>query len=156
MALFAGFWLWVGVLNGVPGLSAVAGAVSAALFAAWVGAFWVSRRRQAQRERGFGNTLKDEVGRNLSLVEYRISNGRWGASLLWAAPVVVGALLVNWLNFQINTGTGLSGWEQIGMISLPVWLVLLVTYAGHRHVKRKLEPRRERLRELLLTLNAGE
>jgi hypothetical protein len=156
MVLFAAFWLWVAILNGVPVAHSAAAGVGAAMFALWVGAFWVSRRRQARRERDFGNTLRDEIGRSLSLVEYQISNGRWGAALLWTVPVLVGALLINWLSFQINTDTGLSGWGQFWMMSLPVWGVVFITYAGHRQVKRKLEPRRRRLRELLEALDAGE
>ena len=157
MALFAAFWLWVAILNGVPVLHSAAAGAGAVAFAVWVGAFWVSRRRQARRERAFGNSLKDEIARSLSLIEYQIANGRWGAALLWSAPMVVGALLINWLSFQINTDTGVSEWGQVWMmIGLPVFAVLLVTYAGHQHVKRKLEPRRQRLRELLETLNASE
>jgi len=156
MALFAAFWAWIAVLNGMSVLNSAAAALGAALFAVWVGAFWLSRRRQAQRERKFGNSLKDEIGRSLSLVEYQISNGRWGAALLWTAPVIAGALLINWLSFQINTDTGFSGRDQFWMSSLPVWAAVVIAYAGHRHVKRKLEPRRQRLRELLEALDAGE
>jgi hypothetical protein len=156
MALFSAFWLWVAILNGVPVLHAAAAALAAVTFAVWIGAFWVSRRRLARRERGFGNTLRDEIGRSLSLVEYRISQGHWRAGLLWSAPVIIGALLVQWLTFQINTDTGLSSWGQAGMMFVPVGAIVVIIYAEHLHVKQKLEPRRQRLRELLEALEAGE
>lgn len=156
MALFAAFSLWVAILNGVPLLYTAAAAIGAITFALWAGAFWVSRMRQARRERAFGNSLKDEIGRNLSLTEYQIANGRWGAALLWTAPVMIGALLIYWLTFQINTDTGMSAWTHVWIVLAIIWSVVFTAYAGDREVRRKLEPRRQRLRELLETLDAGE
>lgn len=44
----------------------------------YAGAYWVSRKRQALRERGFGSSLQGEIRRNLSLVDYQLSrHGRW-------------------------------------------------------------------------------
>ena len=156
MALFAAFWLWVAVLRGAPLLQTLAAGAGAAMFVLWVGAYWLSRRRQARRERNFGNTLQEEVRRNLSLVEYQITNGRWRAALLWTLPVMIGATLIYWLTFQINTSTGFSVWNHVILGVCIVSSVLWTAYASDRAVKQKLEPRRERLRELLDTLNASE
>lgn len=156
MALFAGFWLWVAILKGVPTLQVVAAGIAAGLLALWVGAFWTSRRRLVRRERVFGNSLKDEIGRNLSLVEYQISHGRFRAGLLWTAPVLIGATLIYWLTFQINTDSGFSWWNHGLMAACIVWSVVFSTYAADREVKGKLEPRRERLLELLEALDGGE
>ena len=155
MALFGAVWLWIAIANGVPALYSIAAAVGAIAFATWVIAFWVSRRRQAARERAFGNSLKDEIGRNLSLVEYQIANGRWGAALLWTTPVMVGALLIYWLTFQVNTDTGMSAWMHVFMVGCMVWSIGFTAWAGDREVKRKLEPRRQHLRELLDALDDG-
>ena len=155
MVLFGAFWFVVAVLNRAPALVSAAGAVGAATFVLWVGAFWVSHRRQAQRERGFGNTLRDEVSRNLSLVEYEIANKRWGPAVLWTAPVLIGALLLYWLTFQINTDTGFSPWVHVWTVVAVAWSIVFTAYAGDREVKRKLEPRRGRLRELLESLDAA-
>ncbi|HEY1124320.1 MAG TPA: hypothetical protein VGE65_01705 [Sphingobium sp.] len=156
MALFAAFWLWVAILRHVPALQIAAAAVSTGTFVLWVGAFWTSRRRQAKRERVFGNSLKDEIGRNLSLVEYQIRNGRPIAVLYWTAPVMIGATLVYWLVFQINTSSGFSWWNHVFVGFAIIWSMLWTAYAGDRAVKQTLEPRRERLRELLETLDASE
>lgn len=156
MALFAAFWLWVAILNGVPATHIAAAAVGTMTFAAWVVAFWISRRRQALRERSFGNALKDEVRRNLSLTEYQIANGRWHAALLWTAPVMIGALLIYWLTFQINTDSGFSVWNHVFIVFAIAWSIGWTAYAGNREVKRKLEPRRQHLRELLEALDAGD
>lgn len=156
MALFAAFWLWVAILQGLPAMHAAAAVIGTIAFAAWVGAFWVSRRRQTQRERAFGNSLKDEIRRNLSLVEYQIANGRWNVGLLWTAPVMIGALLIYWLSFQINTDSGFSAWIHVWIVGCMIWSIAFTAWAGDREVKRTLEPRRQRLRELLAALEAGE
>ena len=156
MGLFAAFWLWVAILNGVPAIYTVAGALGTITFAVWVGAFWISRRRQARRERAFGSTLKDEIGRNLSLTEYQITNGRWAAALMWTTPVMIGSLLIYWLTFQVNTDTGMSPWLHVWIVGGVVWSIAFTAWAGDREVKRRLEPRRQRLRELLEALDTGE
>ncbi len=156
MALFAAFWLWVAILNSVPALYWGAAAAGTITFAVWVGAFWISHRRQARRERAFGNSLKDEIGRNLSLVEYQIANGRWDAALLWTVPVLIGATLIYWLTFQINTDTGLTWWNHALTGFAIVSSIMLTAWASDREVRRKLEPRRQHLRALLDALDGGE
>ncbi len=157
MALFAGFWLWVLIYKRGPALQTVAAGVAAGVLALWVAAFWLSRRRQARRERNFGNTLQEEVRRNLSLVEYQLSNGgRLGSAFLWSAPPVLGALLIYWVLAQINTHNGLTGRDHALMIAILGGSTVCITFAGARAAARKLEPRRRRLRDLLDMLNAGE
>jgi hypothetical protein len=135
----------------------VAAGVAAGMLALWVGAFWLSRRRQARRERSFGNTVQEEVRRSLSLVEYQLSTGgRLGSTFFWVAPPMIGALLIYWLTIQINTDNGLTGWYHVWFIIFIFASAVWTTYAGARAAQRKLEPRRRRLRQLLETLNAGE
>ena len=156
MALFAAFWLGVAILNGIPALHVAAAGVGVATFVVWVGAYWVSRRRLARRERAFGNSLKDEIGRSLSLVEYEIANSRWKAALLWTVPVLIGAALIYWLSLQINTDSGVSWWNHASMAFAVLWSIGLTAYGSDRDVKRKLEPRRQHLCGLLQTLEASE
>lgn len=156
MALFAAFWLWVAILRQVPTLQIAAAAVGAIMFVSWVGAFWLSHRRRIRGERSFGSSLKDEIRRNLSLVDYQIANGRWRMALLWTLPVMIGATLIYWLTFQINTSSGFSWWNHAFMAFCILWSVLWTAYASDRHVTRKLEPRRDHLRHLLETLDATD
>jgi Na+/melibiose symporter-like transporter len=156
MALFAAFWLWVLIVVRGPALQMVAAAGGAILFVAWVIAFWISRRRQSRRERGFGNSLKDEIGRSLSMVEFQIANGSFAKGVMWTAPVLVGATLIYWLSFQINTDTGFTPMTHFWMVGVLVWSAVFVPYAASIKVKKRLEPRRERLSELLEALEAGE
>jgi len=152
MVLFAAFWLWVAIVNGIPPLYVAAAALGATTIALWVGALWVSHMRQARRERAFGNSLKDEIGRNLSLTEYQIANGRWGPALLWTVPVLIGALAIYWLTFQVNTDTGQTWWNHALTVYAVAVAIGLTAWASDREVRRKLEPRRQRLRGLLEAL----
>ena len=51
MAVWTAFWLWVLVYVQGPLLQILAALVGTAMFALSIGAFWLSRRRQARRER---------------------------------------------------------------------------------------------------------
>jgi len=136
--------------------------IGTAVILAGAGTFWLSRRRQAQRERGFGNSLRDEIRRSLSLVDYQLSrHGRFGSSLLAVTPLMLGAAVVCWLSFQINTHPNewakAHGWWLkaaavfffvAGMVLSPIW--------SSRKAKKELLPRRRRLNELLDLLNKSE
>ena len=50
----------------------------------------------------------------------------------------------------------MSGWMHAWTVGCVVWAIGLTAWASDREVKRKLEPRRQHLRELLDTLDAGE
>jgi hypothetical protein len=157
LAVWAVFWLWVLIYVRGPVLQIVAAAVGGSMLAVWVGAFLLSRRRQARRERAFGNTLRDEIGRSLSLVEYQLARfGRWSSAMLWSSPVVVGAGLVSWLMIEINLDPGESRWNHAWMLIVLAWAAVIAPYSASRAARRKLEPRRQRLRELLDALDAAE
>lgn len=154
MAAVAALFLWAFLYYRGPALYTVAAAVGMGAFLLWLPALWLSRGRQARHERGFGNTLRDEIGRSLSLVDYQLSRGgRWSAATLWMAPVMVGATLIYWLAAEINDNTDF--WFDVGMIVFLAGSTVWSTYATSRETKRKLEPRQQRLRELLETLDAG-
>ena len=157
MAGWMAFWLWVLVIVRGPVLQIVLAAVGTGMLALWLGIFWLSRRRQARRERNFGTTLQEEIRRNLSLVEYQLARyGRWSASMLWTAPLIVGSAMLSWLTVEINLDPGESRWDHAWLMLVLVWAGVVVPYTGSRAVKKKLEPRWQRLHELLETLNAGE
>jgi len=155
LALFAGFWLWVLSFKDEPAVYTVLGAVCVGTFALWVIALWVSRRRQFLRERSFGDTLQDEIRRNLSLVEYQLSfGGRISSALLWSAPPLAGSMMLNGLIAGINHKSP-SAFDA-GLPLVVVGSIVLIAWAGSSAARKKLEPRRERLRELLESLNAVE
>jgi hypothetical protein len=156
MAAWTAFWLWILIYMRGPVLQIGVAALGTGVLALWVGGSSLSRRRQARRERSFGNTLQEEVRRNLSLVEYQLSRfGAWRAAMLWSAPVMVGSGLLFWLMIEVNLDPGESRWEHAWMILVLVWAGVFLPRTSSRAVTKKLEPRRQRLRELLATLDAG-
>jgi hypothetical protein len=154
-ALFGTFWIWQTIMRADPIVYTAAAGLGTAAFALWAGAFWLSRRRQALRERGFGNSLQEEIRGNLSLVDYQLSRaGRWSAALLWAAPVMVGSVLLYALLAAINDNTAFM--FDVAMIALVVVSILWTTYATSCEIRQELEPRRQKLRELLAKLEGSE
>jgi hypothetical protein len=157
MGVAAGLILWAFLYFRGPVLFTVLAAAGTAAFAWWIAALWLSLRRQRWREREFGNTLREELARNLSLLDYQLSRyGRWGAAMKWVAPAMVGTGLLYWLTVEINFDEGESRWEYLWMVLILVWAAVFLPRASSREVTKKLEPRRQRLRELLETLDAGQ
>lgn len=148
-----GISLWAYLYRSAPALHVIAAATAAlAVLALWIGALWTSRRRQAARERGFGNTVQEEVRRNLSLIDYQLSQvGRWGNLMLWSAPILVGTSLIYWFIMKINDNTNL--WFDIGVIAFVAISIASTTYETSRRTRQQLLPRKERLSGLLDTLD---
>jgi O-antigen/teichoic acid export membrane protein len=164
-ALVLGFLLFFLLLAFVlhyNGLGTVVGGIGVAVILAGAGSLWLSRRRQAQRERGFGNSLREEIKRNLSLVDYQLSrHGRFGSSLLAMVPTTLGGVAVCWLSLQINThpnewAKANGWWLKTGTFLFVLASgVLSAIWSSHK-AKQRLLPRKRRLSELLELLNKNE
>lgn len=154
MSAAAGACLWAFLwYRGPSPLMVVAAAAGTLAVLLWIGALWLSRRRQAMRERDFGNTLQDEVRRNLSLLDYQLSQvGRWSNLMLWSAPIVASASLISWAILAFN-GEG-DSWLNVGMAVFLIVSVAWTTYDSSRRTREELLPRRQRLSALLETLEA--
>ena len=133
----------------------VAASVGTLAVLAGGGALYVSRKRQARRERQFGNSLHEEIRRNLSLVDYQLSRaGRWDAALLAAAPITLAGALLYWLIIQINNNP--FGWYDAWMIVVVVVGSAWSAISSSRMTKQELLPRRRRLHEMLEILDTSE
>lgn len=156
-AILGGFWVAISISNGWPAIYTVAAGAGFGMVALWVGAYCMSRWRQAKRERNFGNTLHEEVKRTLARVDVEISRfGRWSAATLQIAPLMVGAILISW---SVGRSQRDSPDDSFGGWWIYLMVVVMTIYAvrkGHRYAKQKLEPRQRRLRELLAALDARE
>jgi hypothetical protein len=118
----------------------------------WPGAYWASCKRHPPRGRGFGNSLKEEIQRNLSWVDYELSRyGRFAPSLLRSAPMWVAVSMFFWISVRMNDEP--FGWLFFFSVAWPVLLPLFWT--GH-YQKKQLLAYRRRLSELLELLNASE
>ena len=159
MAIWAAFWIAITITNGWPAIYAIAAGVSLGMFALGAGAVWVSRGRLAEPARNFGNTLQEEVRRNLALVEYQLSlTDHW--ILLGTAFIIVGTGLFNWtVNRSQDIPDVSSG---VGWFWFTVLFVVPLVWACYKQrserpkAKAKLELRQRRLRELLASLDARE
>jgi hypothetical protein len=118
----------------------------------WPVAYWMSHKRQPPRERGFGNSLQEEIRRNLSRVDYQLSwYGRLGPSLLMSAPLWVAVILFFWASLRMTDKP--FSWLPFFIIA---WVFLLPMGGTSRHLKKQLLTRRRRLSQLLELLNASE
>jgi hypothetical protein len=159
MAVWAVLWIANSIANGWSAIYVITAVVSLGLFALGVGTVWVSRRRKAEPKRSFGNTLEEEVRRNLALLDAQLSITRYAIiEVLGAVSLVVGTLLFSWtVNRSPDDLPDLSG--SGGFIVLLVGWIVWVFYSGRkqmRQAKPELELRQRRLRELLASLEARE
>lgn len=158
MAVWAVLWIAITISNGWPVFYVITSVVSLAMFAFGVGAAWVSRGPRPEPPRNFGNTLQEEVQRNLALVDDQLSlNKNAIIHVLGAVFLVVGTLLFSWTvnRSQDIPPSSFGGWWLILLVGWSVW-VLYKAGDHMRKAKPKLELRRRRLRELLAALEAGE
>ncbi len=115
-------------------------------------AYWVSRRREALYESGFGNSLQEQIRRSLSKVEYQLSRHGRLASLLMCAPISVAMILCFWAAGRISGKS--SGWflSASFLFSIVPWFVLWDIWFK----KQLLLKYRRRFSELLELLNSRE
>ena len=153
MTALTGGVLWWFFHRGGSNQHMLVAAAGIAAFLLWIGALWVSRRRQNQREQKFGSTLKEEVRRSLSLTEYQLSQaGQWSTVLLWCAPIIFGSIITFGLIMEINDNTSL--WFEAGFATFMIVSILWGTYDSSREARRKLLPQRQRLAQLFEMLDA--
>jgi hypothetical protein len=116
-----------------------------------VGAYGMSRKRDALYEHGFGNTLHEEIRRNLSRVDYQLSRDGRLLSLLMYAPMWIATILSFWVVIRISGHP--YGWLQsFGCLFLivPWWALWSIWF------KKQLLTYRRRFSELFDLLNASE
>jgi hypothetical protein len=115
------------------------------------GAYWMSRRRHALWERGFGNSMQAEIRRNVSRVDYQLSRHGRLASLLMYAPMWVALILSFWIIMRI--GGKPFGWllpAACFFFIVPWWVMWSLWF------KKQLLAYRHRFSQLLELLNPSE
>ena len=131
----------------------VVGAAAALL---WVGMMRVRHRAQAVREQRFGDSLRDQINRQLAQLDYRATMSRL-ASLLGTLllPIVVAftTILARWR----SDGRSFSDpWLSVPIVFMICWSILCVGgtfWWARRVVQRKTLPRKRRLEALLKELD---
>ncbi|KAK0349512.1 hypothetical protein LTR94_032830, partial [Friedmanniomyces endolithicus] len=141
--------IWAFLHCQIPEIYSLGAAVGAGAFLVWMAALSISLRHQGQRERRVDNTVRDEIERNLSLLDYQLSRyGRAVSAMMWASPVLIGSDLIYWLGVEANLDPGESRWDSVWMLGVVIASVLVLPFSSSRDVRKRLEPRRQRLRDL--------
>lgn len=159
MAIWAGFWIAITITNGWPAIYAIASGASLGVFALGAGTLWASRG--GKPERNFGNTLQEEVRRNLALIDDQLAlTKRWILFMLGWGFIIAGTGLFSWttnVSQEIAEASSFKGWLLFTVIF--VGLIVSASFkqrVAMREAKPKLELRQRHLRELLETLDACE
>ena len=130
--------------------------VGAAAFLLWACLLFQSRRAQVLRERRFGASLRDQVGRHLAQLDYQATRAVRLAKVLRdnLAPSVAGiaVMLAGW---RINNEPFSTQWHWIvGGILFTGVITVGTVWLQRRRVKQELLPRKHRLEALLKELDA--
>jgi hypothetical protein len=158
MAIWSGFWIAITITNGWPIIYAITSGLCVGLFGLAAVTSWVGRGREPEQK--FGNTLQEEVRRNLGLVDFQLSiTRRWILPMLGTASFLVGTGVFSWTTMRSQNISDSSGsgwfWYTALMIALGAW----ASYKARDEMRKaepKLEARQRRLRELLTSLEARE
>jgi hypothetical protein len=118
-------------------------------------ALYVSRHAQAQRERRYGDSLRDELGRRIAQLEYETTTGSRVTSVLLAAIFVsVTAFLLATMQVNSEANAPFESWPLfVGLILTSAFSSVAGVWAQRRSVTRDLLPRKHRLEELLKELD---
>ena len=131
----------------------IVGAVPAVLMGV---ALYMSRRAQALREQRFGESLRDQLGRQIAQLDYQATRDVWLGRALVSAGFV-GAIAIVLAGSRVNMEPNEpfdDGGRIVRMIFMGVVFSVLAVRAARRRVKRDVLPRKRRLEALLKELDA--
>lgn len=147
----------VGVLTGWDFVVPIVGAAAILL---WPGFLRASHRAQARREQSFGETLRDQLSRQIAQLDYQAGRIASPAHHLCTnLPALAGSLAFFFAVVRINQDPGSDPWTDPrvwgvfgGSLLVCVLLVAVSIRMQRRWVQRELLPRRRRLETLLREL----
>jgi len=130
----------------------VVGAAAALL---WGGAMYVSHRAQARRERRFGESLREQLGRRIAQLDYQATRVvRLASILATALPPVVCATAIILAGWRVNNEPFRTEWAWIvGAILMCALGSVAGVWEQRRSLQRDLLPRKRRLEALLRELD---
>lgn len=134
----------------------IAGAAAALL---WAREVYVRHRVQAVHEERFGESLRDQVNRQLAQLDYRTARAGLASLLGYALMSIVCATAIILASWRINDRpfSDARFWSPTGpIVFLIFWIVLNVSASfwwQRRSVQRDLLPRKRRLETLLTELD---
>ena len=143
------------VLTGWDYAIPIVGAAAALL---WARAMWIRQRAQAVREQEFGESLRDQINRQVAQLEYGETRARLTSLLGSVLPPIVCAMAIILASWRINDRSFSDArlWYPVGFMIF--WIVLNVSgtlWWQRRSVRRDLLPRKRRLEALLKEIDAS-
>jgi hypothetical protein len=130
----------------------IVGAVPAMLMGV---ALYTSRRAQLLREQRFGESLRDQLGRQIAQLDYQATRDVWLGRAMVAAGFVCAIAIVladSRVNMEPNEPFDSGG--RVGrMILMGVIFSVLAVRAARRRAKQDVLPRKRRLEALLKELD---
>lgn len=117
---------------------------------------YVSRREQALRERHFGDSLRDQLGRRIAQLDYEATRGSRLARVLLIGIFVAGsAFLLATMRVNSEPTAPFHDWPMfLALILVSAFSSVAGVWAQRRSVKHELLPRKHRLEALLQELDA--
>lgn len=138
-----------GVLSGWDYAIPVIGAAAALL---WVRMTYVRQQAQEGREQRFGDTLRDQINRQLMQLEYAATMSRLAALLGNVLLPIVWSFATILASWRINNMSFRNPWLLLPIVFMICWSILMVSaglWWARRVLQRKTLPRKRRLEELL-------
>jgi hypothetical protein len=127
----------------------VVGAAAAML---WVRLMYARQRAQALREQAFGDSLRDQINRQLTQLESGARMSRLAGLIGIVLLPIVWSFTTILASWRINDRSFSDPWLSLPVVFMICWSILMVGGAlwwMRRVVQRKTLPRKRRLEELL-------
>jgi hypothetical protein len=142
------------VLSGWDYAIPVVGGVASLL---WARAIYVRHRAQAVREQRFGESLRDQLNRQIAQLDYRATRGHLANYLGYVLGPIVCAMAIILSSCRINDRSFSDAGLLRPIIFMTFWIGINVGVSlwwQRRSVRRDLLPRKRRLEALLKELDA--
>ena len=130
----------------------IVGAVPAVLMGV---ALYMSRQAQMLREQRFGESLRDQLGRQIAQLDYRATSDVWLGRAIVAAGVV-GTIAITLAGSRVNMEPNErfdDGGRIVRMLFVGAIFSVLAVRAARRRAKEDVLPRKQRLEALLKELD---
>ncbi|HEU4619268.1 MAG TPA: hypothetical protein VFV10_14610 [Gammaproteobacteria bacterium] len=130
--------------------------VGAAFALLWAGAMYVSYRAQALRERRYGESLRDQLGRRIAQLDFEATRAvRLASVLVVQLPPLVCATAFLLASWRIND----KSYSEDGFLLVSLILVCAYSFGtgvwlSRRSAEQDLVPRKRRLEAMLNELDA--
>jgi O-antigen/teichoic acid export membrane protein len=158
VAVMMAFCLFIMISDKLTGWDFAIPIVGAAAALLWPGALHVSYRTQAQREQGFGESLRDQLNRHIAQLDFHARRvDSLAYHLVSNLPTLVWFTALFFAILRINEKPFIDAGIWVGIVAT-IFASAIVVPAGvwvqRRAVKRQLLPHKRRLEALLKELDA--